>query len=132
MAAEHLDRAVAAADLGEALEIAERGHMLLHAADAHLEWARLDLAAGDEEGASRRLAGSSISGSTRDQGIATSDDDASSPSPVVGVAGRAAQVAATAQKREINVLRFEVMVASPVGRREVSPRGGQTGGPASC
>ncbi|HEX4951968.1 MAG TPA: hypothetical protein VF017_01035, partial [Thermoanaerobaculia bacterium] len=35
--------AAAAVDLGEALEIAERGSMRLHQADAHLEWTRLHL-----------------------------------------------------------------------------------------
>jgi len=41
------DRAGAAADLTEVLEVAERGGMRLHACDAHLEWARLDLQQGD-------------------------------------------------------------------------------------
>ncbi|HEX4962101.1 MAG TPA: TIR domain-containing protein [Thermoanaerobaculia bacterium] len=38
-------------DLEEALEIAERGLMRLHACDAHLEWARLCLQQGDAEAA---------------------------------------------------------------------------------
>jgi len=39
----------AATDLTEALEIAERGSMRLHACDAHIEWARLCLQQGDVE-----------------------------------------------------------------------------------
>ncbi len=39
--------AAAAVDLGEALEIAERGGMRLHEADAHLEWTRLHFQQGD-------------------------------------------------------------------------------------
>jgi hypothetical protein len=38
-----------AADLGEALEIAERGAMRLFTCDAHLEWARLCLQQGDAD-----------------------------------------------------------------------------------
>ncbi|MEA2692749.1 MAG: hypothetical protein QOJ16_2136 [Acidobacteriota bacterium] len=55
------NRAGAAVDLAEALEIAERGGMRLHACDAHLEWARLDLQQGDtaaawkHEAAARQL-----------------------------------------------------------------------------
>ncbi len=45
----------AAADLREAEEIAERGHMRLHEANADLEWTRLHLAMGDREAARRRL-----------------------------------------------------------------------------
>ncbi|HEX4962727.1 MAG TPA: toll/interleukin-1 receptor domain-containing protein [Thermoanaerobaculia bacterium] len=41
----------AKADLDEALEIAERGSMRLHACDAHLEWARLCLQQGNAEAA---------------------------------------------------------------------------------
>ncbi|HSS47533.1 MAG TPA: hypothetical protein VLX28_01180, partial [Thermoanaerobaculia bacterium] len=41
----------AVADLTEALEIAERGSMRLHACDAHIEWARLCLQRGDAEAA---------------------------------------------------------------------------------
>ncbi len=41
------DFPAAAADLREAKEIAERGSMRLHEADAHLEWTRLHLATGD-------------------------------------------------------------------------------------
>ncbi len=50
------DVEAAAADLREAAEIAERGHMRLHQADACLEQARLDLQTGDREAARRRLA----------------------------------------------------------------------------
>jgi tetratricopeptide (TPR) repeat protein len=50
------DRAGAAADLSEALEIAERGGMRLHACDAHLEWARLDLQQGDIAAAREHVA----------------------------------------------------------------------------
>ncbi len=50
------DEAGAAADLREAEEIAERGHMRLHEADVHLEWTRLHLATGDRDAAGRRLA----------------------------------------------------------------------------
>jgi tetratricopeptide (TPR) repeat protein len=50
------DRARAAADLSEALEIAERGGMRLHACDAHLEWARLVLQQGDTEAAREHVA----------------------------------------------------------------------------
>jgi tetratricopeptide (TPR) repeat protein len=46
----------AAADLREAEEIAERGSMRLFEADAHLEWTRLHLAAGDPAAARRHLA----------------------------------------------------------------------------
>jgi tetratricopeptide (TPR) repeat protein len=46
----------AAADLNEALEIAERGSMRLHECDAHLEWARLCLQEGDTEAARKHLA----------------------------------------------------------------------------
>ena len=45
----------AAADLREAQEIAERGSMRLHEADAHLEWTRLHLATGDPAEARRHL-----------------------------------------------------------------------------
>jgi len=45
----------AAADLREAQEIAERGSMRLHEADAHLEWTRLHLATGDPAAARRHL-----------------------------------------------------------------------------
>jgi hypothetical protein len=45
----------AAADLREALEIAERGSMRLHEADAHLEWTRLCLATHDPAAARRHL-----------------------------------------------------------------------------
>ena len=45
----------AAADLQEAQEIAERGSMRLHEADAHLEWTRLHLATGDRDGARRHF-----------------------------------------------------------------------------
>lgn len=45
----------AAADLREALEIAERGSMRLHEADAHLEWTRLHLATGDTAAVRRHL-----------------------------------------------------------------------------
>ena len=41
----------AAADLRDAQEIAERGHMRLHEADAYLEWTRLRLGTGDREAA---------------------------------------------------------------------------------
>jgi tetratricopeptide (TPR) repeat protein len=46
----------AAADLAEALEIAERGGMRLHLCDAHLEGARLARRQGDEAEARRHLA----------------------------------------------------------------------------
>jgi tetratricopeptide (TPR) repeat protein len=46
----------AAADLSEALEIAERGGMRLHACDAHLERARLDLQQGDAAAAREQVA----------------------------------------------------------------------------
>jgi tetratricopeptide (TPR) repeat protein len=49
------NRAGAAADLSEALEIAERGGMRLHACDAHLEWARLDLQQGDAAAARKHV-----------------------------------------------------------------------------
>ncbi len=45
------DLDAAAVDLGEVLEIAERGHMRLHQADACLEWARLLLEIGDRQAA---------------------------------------------------------------------------------
>ncbi len=45
----------AVADLREAEEIAERGHMRLHEADVHLEWTRLHLAAGDNTAAGGKL-----------------------------------------------------------------------------
>jgi tetratricopeptide (TPR) repeat protein len=45
----------AAADLREAQEIAERGSMRLHEADAHLEWTRLCLDQGDHAAARRHL-----------------------------------------------------------------------------
>ncbi|HYX26522.1 MAG TPA: TIR domain-containing protein [Thermoanaerobaculia bacterium] len=45
----------AEADLDEALEIAERGSMRLHACDAHLEWARLCLRQGNAEAARRHV-----------------------------------------------------------------------------
>jgi tetratricopeptide (TPR) repeat protein len=45
----------AATDLREAQEIAERGSMRLHEADAHLEWTRLHLATGDRDGARRHF-----------------------------------------------------------------------------
>ncbi len=45
----------AAADLREAQEIAERGSMRLHEADAHLEWTRLGLAIGDPAATRRHL-----------------------------------------------------------------------------
>ena len=41
------DFTAAAADLTEAMEIAERGRMRLHECDAHLEWARLRRDQGD-------------------------------------------------------------------------------------
>ena len=50
------DFAGAAADLTEALEIAERGPMRLHECDAHLEWARLCRDQGDLAGARRHVA----------------------------------------------------------------------------
>ncbi|HZF12719.1 MAG TPA: hypothetical protein VFE33_28355 [Thermoanaerobaculia bacterium] len=50
------DRAAAAADLSQALEIAERGGMRLHVCDAHLEWARLDLQQGNAEAAREHVA----------------------------------------------------------------------------
>jgi tetratricopeptide (TPR) repeat protein len=46
----------AAADLAEALEIAERGPMRLHECDAHLEWARLCRDQGDLAAARRHVA----------------------------------------------------------------------------
>ncbi|HSN88601.1 MAG TPA: hypothetical protein VL025_17700, partial [Thermoanaerobaculia bacterium] len=46
----------AAADLTEALEIAERGPMRLHECDAHLEWARLCRDQGDLAAAREHLA----------------------------------------------------------------------------
>jgi tetratricopeptide (TPR) repeat protein len=46
----------AAADLTEALEIAERGPMRLHECDAHLEWARLCRDQGDLTAARRHVA----------------------------------------------------------------------------
>jgi tetratricopeptide (TPR) repeat protein len=46
----------AAADLAEALEIAERGPMRLHECDAHLEWARLCRDQGDLVAARRHVA----------------------------------------------------------------------------
>ncbi len=49
------DTTAAASDLREAQEIAERGHMRLHEADAHLEWTRLRLQTGDREAARRHL-----------------------------------------------------------------------------
>jgi hypothetical protein len=45
------DFSAAATDLREAQEIAERGSMRLHEADAHLEWTRLHLATGDRAAA---------------------------------------------------------------------------------
>jgi len=45
----------AAADLREAQEIAERGSMRLHEADAHLEWTRLHLGTGDRGTAREHL-----------------------------------------------------------------------------
>jgi tetratricopeptide (TPR) repeat protein len=50
------DLAGAAADLDEALEIAERGSMRLHECDAHLEWARLCLQQGKAEAARGHVA----------------------------------------------------------------------------
>ena len=50
------DFAGAAADLNEALEIAERGPMRLHECDAHLEWARLCRDQGDLAAARRHVA----------------------------------------------------------------------------
>ncbi len=47
--------AAAAADLAAAEEIAERGHMLLHLADVHLERARLHLTSGDVDAARASL-----------------------------------------------------------------------------
>lgn len=49
------DPDAAAADLQEAQEIAERGSMRLHGADAHLEWTRLHLDQGDRAAARRHL-----------------------------------------------------------------------------
>ncbi|MCP4654989.1 MAG: hypothetical protein GY856_06170, partial [bacterium] len=49
------DAPAAAADLAEAEEIAERGHMRLHEADAHLEWTRLHLRTGDGDAARRHF-----------------------------------------------------------------------------
>ncbi len=51
----HGDRTCAEADLNEAEEIAERGHMLLHLADAHLERTLLHLAFGEDARARERL-----------------------------------------------------------------------------
>ncbi|MCP4663132.1 MAG: hypothetical protein GY856_47685 [bacterium] len=45
------DAPAAAADLAEAEEIAERGHMRLYEADAHLGWTRLHLRTGDGDAA---------------------------------------------------------------------------------
>ncbi|HEV7784130.1 MAG TPA: hypothetical protein VGQ28_02270, partial [Thermoanaerobaculia bacterium] len=50
------DFAAAAADLTEALEIAERGPMRLHECDAHLEWARLCRDQGDLAAAQQHVA----------------------------------------------------------------------------
>ncbi len=50
------NRTAAASDLSEALEIAERGGMRLHACDAHLERARLDLQQGDAAAAGVQVA----------------------------------------------------------------------------
>ena len=50
------DFTAAAADLTEALEIAERGPMRLHECDAHLEWARLCRDQGDLAAARRHVA----------------------------------------------------------------------------
>ncbi|MEA2692395.1 MAG: hypothetical protein QOJ16_1782 [Acidobacteriota bacterium] len=50
------DLAGAAADLSEAMEIAERGGMRLHLCDVHLEGARLALRQGDPEAARRHVA----------------------------------------------------------------------------
>jgi tetratricopeptide (TPR) repeat protein len=50
------DFTAAAADLTEALEIAERGPMRLHECDAHLEWARLYRDQGDLAAARRHAA----------------------------------------------------------------------------
>jgi tetratricopeptide (TPR) repeat protein len=50
------NRSGAAADLSEALEIAERGGMRLHACDAHLECARLDLQQDDIAAARKHVA----------------------------------------------------------------------------
>ncbi|MCP3963500.1 MAG: hypothetical protein GY719_37165 [bacterium] len=49
------DLAAATADLREAGEIAERGHMRLHQADVHLEQTRLRLQAGEADAARRHL-----------------------------------------------------------------------------
>ncbi len=49
------DRTGASADLVEALEIAERGSMRLFQCDAHLEWTRFHLAAGEAVDARRHL-----------------------------------------------------------------------------
>ncbi|MCP3962126.1 MAG: hypothetical protein GY719_30150, partial [bacterium] len=49
------DLADAAADLREAGEIAERGHMRLHQADVHLEQTRLRLQTGEADAARRHL-----------------------------------------------------------------------------
>ncbi|HVF61645.1 MAG TPA: hypothetical protein VNJ70_17705 [Thermoanaerobaculia bacterium] len=49
------DFPAAAADLREVQEIAERGSMRLHEADAHLEWTRLHLATGDPAAARPHL-----------------------------------------------------------------------------
>ncbi len=45
----------ASTDLTEALEITDRGSMLLHQCDAHLEWTRLHLASHDDANARRHL-----------------------------------------------------------------------------
>ena len=50
------DHAGASADLTAALEIADRGSMLLHQCDAHLEWTRLHLATHHDADARRHLA----------------------------------------------------------------------------
>jgi exonuclease VII small subunit len=50
------DHAGASADLTEALEIADRGSMLLHQCDAHLEWTLLHLATHHDADARRHLA----------------------------------------------------------------------------
>ena len=51
----HGERTSAEADLDEAEEIAERGHMLLHLADVHLERTLLHLASGEDARARERL-----------------------------------------------------------------------------
>ncbi len=50
------DTSAATADLREAQDIAERGHMRLHEVDAHLEWTCLHLTDGDRDAARRHLA----------------------------------------------------------------------------